>query len=106
MLDCHGIPFYISEFSLEGSNKRITCDITLPYALSDISQFINHYETLVPYKPGNKVDMDDFLIKAETQKIKIADALQKVQDSPNLIFTTGQGHMQGLPNLLKTPTNT
>jgi hypothetical protein len=57
-----------SNFSIEENWISQTCDITLPYELGDLSQFINHSEQLVSYKSGDKVELQIFLNHLEQNK--------------------------------------
>lgn len=79
-----------SNFSLEEGWISLTCDITIPYDLGDLSQFINHDEQLVLFKSGDKVHLSEFLIQLIENKSKIAAIFQKLNDSPNLVVVFGQ----------------
>jgi hypothetical protein len=79
-----------SNFSIEENWISLTCDITLPYDLGDLSQFINQNEQLVSYKSGDKVELQSFLNQVEANKDKIVATFQKLSDSPNLIAVFGQ----------------
>ncbi len=81
-----------SGFSIEEGWISLTCDISLPYSLGDLSQLINHSETLVSYKSGDKVDLVDFLNQVTTNKANIAATFQNIKDNPNLVALFGQDH--------------
>lgn len=77
-------------FSIEESWISLTCDITLPYELGDLAQYINYSEQLISYKSGDKVDLQNFLNQVVQEKEKIVAMFQKINDSPNLIVSLGK----------------
>ncbi len=89
-----------SDYSIEEGWISITCDITLPYAFSNLSQFVNTTEQLLPYKTGDKADLDDFLIQVNLNKDKIASKFQQIKENENLVLINGP-HQQTLFSLLE-----
>ncbi len=86
--------------SLDESWIALTCDITLPYDLLSLCSLINHFEKVISYKDGEKVDVNDFLKQIETNKQHIIETFKKFEN-PNLIVTYGPGNSEPLVNLLK-----
>ncbi len=86
--------------SLDESWIALTCDITIPYDLLGLCSIINHFEKVMSYKDGEKVDINDFLKQIEANKHLIIETFKKFEN-PNLIFTYGIGHSEPFINLLQ-----
>ncbi len=57
----------------------MTCSIDLPFSLGRISQFLNFYNPLLPFKPGDRVRLSEFLHILDAKKIEIANTIDKLQ---------------------------
>lgn len=81
-----------SDFTIEEELISMTCNITLPYSLSDLMQFINFKESLLKYKSGDKVDLNDFVVNAAANRNSIADIFQKIKDNKDFVLLDSEEH--------------
>ena len=92
------------DYSIEESWISMSFDITIPYALSDLTQLINIGETVLNFKNGEKADVNNYLAELITNKQKVSEIFQKIKDNKSLIFITSQ-YQQPLFTLLEDKLN-
>lgn len=95
------IPEDASHLTNEKVWIELSCGITLPYRLSELPQFINHFKPILSYKINEPVNLTSFLADIKLHKTIVADTIQRIQNNKDFVHVSVQ-HSQSLFSVLES----